>query len=217
MRGAGDSFPDILSIRVPARVFTTTQRCGPGGATQGAIGPFPDYGYYSTSQLLAAFGAGPARMRTAVEGLSEHELRARPRREGKWSIHEIVMHTTDSEILGTLRVRQMLAEPSSVLPSFNQDLWARALNYQEQSDAARELALYLLTLLRQQNLPLLEHATPEDWARSGTHPAFGVVTLRNMLELYADHIERHIEQILDSRAQLGRPLKMEAILPRRLY
>jgi hypothetical protein len=68
-----------------------------------------------------------------------------------------------------------------------------------------------------QNLPLLEQAPAEDWVRSGTHPAFGVVILRNLLELYADHIERHIEQILDSRARLGRPLNMEAILPRRLY
>jgi hypothetical protein len=93
---------------------------------QTAVVPFPDYAYYSTPQLLAAFGAGPTRMRAAVEGLSEHELRARPRGEGKWSIHQIVMHTTDSELQGTLRVRKMLAEPSSMLPSFNQDLWARA-------------------------------------------------------------------------------------------
>jgi hypothetical protein len=217
MQGASGSFPDILAIRVAAGVLATTQPWGPGDPTPEASGPFPDYGCYSsTSQLLAAFGAGPARMRAAVEGLSESELRARPRGEEKWSIHEIIMHTTDSEIQGTLRVRKILAEPSSVLPSFNQDLWASGLNYREQSDAARERALSLLALLRQQNLPLLEQATPEDWARSGIHPSFGVVTLRNMLELYAGHMERHIGQILDSRAQLGRPLKMEAMLSRRL-
>ena len=36
---------------------------------------FPDYTFYSNAQLLTAYVEGPQRMRRAIEGLSEEELR----------------------------------------------------------------------------------------------------------------------------------------------
>jgi hypothetical protein len=184
---------------------------------RGLISSFPDYSYYATAQLLAAFADGAARLRAAIDGLTDEECRARPRGPTKWSIHEIVIHVADSEMQGTFRIRKAWSEPSPVLPMYDQDAWVREIDYQGQDAAARERALTLLALLREQTLPLFRRATAEDWEKSGTHPEFGTVTLRNLLELYADHVERHIDQILESRARLGRPLAMPQILPRRLY
>jgi hypothetical protein len=179
--------------------------------------PFPDYSFYSTDNLLAAFSAGPARLRHAIEGLTESELRARPRGPNKWSIHEIVIHTAESEVQGTFRIRKVWSEPPQTLPVYDQDVWAKEIDYQGQDRSVREGALHLLELLRQQTAPLFRRATDHDWAKWGTHPQFGRVTLRNLLELYADHVERHIDQVLDSRARLNRPLPMESLLSRRLY
>jgi len=184
---------------------------------RGTTVAFPDYSFYTTPQLLAAFAAGPARLRQAIAGLTEEELHARPRGPAKWSIHEIVIHTTDSELQGAFRMRKVWSEPTPLLPAYDQDAWVRELDYQRESAALRERALTLLALLREHTLPVLQRATADDWAKSGTHPEYGPVTLRNLLEIYADHVERHVEQILESRALLGRPLTMEPLLPRRLY
>lgn len=178
---------------------------------------FPDYTFYSNAQLLTAYVEGPQRMRRAIEGLSEEELRTRSRGAERWSIHEIILHSVDSEVQGTLRIRKVWAEPSPLLPYSDQDAWARELAYASEGREARECALSLLALLRQHTVRLFERATPGDWAKVGTHPEYGEVTLRNLLELYADHSERHLEQILEGRRLLGRTLTMSSLLPRRLY
>ena len=46
---------------------------------RGETVPFPDYSFYPTAQLIVAFAAGPARYREAIQGLSEDQIRARPR------------------------------------------------------------------------------------------------------------------------------------------
>jgi len=65
---------------------------------------------------------------------------------------------------------------------------------------------------------LFESVPSREWDDlKGTHPDFGEVTLRNLLQLYADHSERHIEHILVSRKLLGRAIEMPQLLPIRLY
>ncbi len=66
-------------------------------------------------------------------------------------------------------------------------------------------------------MALFSVASAADWTKQGTHPEYGPLSLRNLLELYADHSERHLEQILDIRTRLGRRLAMTRELPRRLY
>jgi hypothetical protein len=89
------------------------------------------------------------------------------------------------------------------------------LNHQAEG---RELAIELFTSLRKATLALFERAETADWTtRWGMHPEYGRMTLRNLLELYADHSERHIVQVLDIRARLGRPLALPSLLLDRLY
>ncbi|MFW6201242.1 MAG: DinB family protein, partial [Gemmatimonadota bacterium] len=71
--------------------------------------------------------------------------------------------------------------------------------------------------LRATTLPLLTAASADDWTRTGVHPDYGSITLRNLLELYADHTERHVEQIAERRELLGSPIGIEPLLPERLY
>ena len=179
---------------------------------------FPSYAQYSIAQLLEAFECGADRMRQAVDGLDENELRERPRGQGTWSIQEVVMHTTDSELQGVYRMRKAFAEPGAHFPMYDQDAWATQLTYQKASAADREISLRSLAQLRELVLPVLRSASERDWVeRNGVHPEFGLLTLRNLLELYADHTERHAEQILRMRAMLGKPRVIPSLLPERLY
>jgi hypothetical protein len=179
---------------------------------------FPPYPQYTTEQLLGAFTKGPDRLRAAITELSEGELRARARGPRQWSAHEIVIHTADSELQGTYRFRKIWAQSGCELPGYDQDAWARELDYLGSNTAAdRENALELLAMLRRAMTPLLMRATADVWNRWGTHPEYGKITLRNVLELYADHTERHIAQILQIRGILGKPTSLEMLLPDRLY
>lgn len=184
---------------------------------RGAAVSFPDYTFYDIDRLLTAYAEGPTRVRSSIEGLTEHELRARSRGADRWSIHEIILHCADSEVQGTLRIRKVWSEPGSLLSYYDQDIWVREIDYMREGSEARDRALQLLALLREHTLPLLERATTEDWAKTGNHPEYGLITLRNLLELYADHTERHVEQILEGRKLLGKTLVLRSLLPRRLY
>lgn len=178
---------------------------------------FPDtYADRETELLLDVYRQGPKRLRLALEGLAEAELRARPI-EGKWSALEIAIHVADSEVVGAARMRMVMGADDPDLPGYDQDRWSRDLRYGEASGARLESSLKLFEALRDGTLPLLESASDEDWTLTGVHPERGRMTLRNLLELYADHSERHVAQILTRRELLGAPLEMPQILPERLY
>ena len=183
---------------------------------QPAATAFPPYDFYTTEQLLEAYREGPARLRAAIAGLSMEQLRARPR-PGKWSVLEIVLHVADSELCGAIRVRYVRAQPGIRLPAYDQDLWTARLRHNEADVALLDDTLALFQLLRRVTGRIFAAARADDWAVSAVHAEYGEITLRNLLELYADHSERHVEQILQCRALLRAPLELPSLLPRRLY
>lgn len=78
----------------------------------------------------------------AIEGLAEEELRFKPAPD-KLSIHQIIIHVTDSEILSTHRLRKVLAEVEPLLISFDQNAWAKDLGY-DLLDREQHLLLFQL-------------------------------------------------------------------------
>ncbi|HLA13184.1 MAG TPA: DinB family protein [Pyrinomonadaceae bacterium] len=182
-----------------------------------AIAKWPDtFANYKTKHLLTVFAAGPHRLRKVIDGLSDEVLTARPR-PGKWCIKEIIPHVTDSEVQATFRIKLVLAQPGIVWPVYDQDIWAKEHAYQTLTLSELENSLQLFGALRALTTPLLTKARAEDWLKKGVHPEFGPMTLRNLLELYADHSERHIDQILTMRSMLGETVDMQPILEERLF
>jgi uncharacterized damage-inducible protein DinB len=186
-------------------------------ASAAAVPGFPTlYRDLATETLLSVFEAAPGRIASAVAGLRPEELSARPI-AGKWTIQEIVCHVADSEICGALRIRLTLAQPGSPLPAYDQDRFARGLAYGEFDRALFSDTLDLFARLRSVSARLFRRADASAWSRTGDHHEWGTVTLRQLLELYADHGERHLSQILERRRAIGRPLALEILLPERLY
>jgi len=178
---------------------------------------FPDVlSDLSTEALVGVFEAAPARLRLALERLSETDEVAHPI-EGKWSIREIVAHLADAETVGAARFRFTLAEPGALLPVYDEAAWARALDYQDAAVGRLADTAALFSALRLATARLLRRQPDEAWRRRARHPHWGEISLRELLELSADHGERHIEQILERRARLGRPVAVEPLLAARLY
>lgn len=172
---------------------------------------FDTYGELSHETLIEAYSSAPERVRRAIEDLSEEELHAHSS-ERKWSIAQIVAHLVDAEIVGAMRARQTFAEPGTSFAVWDQDAWADELDYAslDRSDLLRRLDLF--RMLRETTGAIFWRASGEEWMRSAIHPERGELTLRQVLELYANHGERHLSQVLELRKYLGKDQTVEVRL-----
>src|SRR5258705_3722948 len=81
-------------------------------------------------KLITEAEQDPKRLAAAVSGVSETVLQRRPA-PGKWSIHEIVGHLADAEVIFAYRFRQVLADKDRKFAPIDQDAWTQHLGYTE--------------------------------------------------------------------------------------
>jgi len=110
----------------------------------------------------------------------------------EWSIHEIIIHITDSEANSYIRCRRFLAEPGRDLLAYDESKWARELDYHEQST---DDALELFRWLRKKSYDLIRAAHEEVWDRQCFHPEDGTITMSDWLDTYERHVPEHVEQM----------------------
>lgn len=141
--------------------------------------------------LIEEYSRGYKMLRESIKGLSEEEIRFKPGKN-KWSIHQIIIHITDSELVSTHRLKKVLSEAEPILTSPDQDAWANSLDY-EQLD--REQYLLLFKILRSSMLPILRNLTTEQIERVGVYADAGRFTFKELLEFRVQHIRGHLDQI----------------------
>ena len=111
----------------------------------------------------------------------------------EWSVHETVVHMADSECMGALRVRKLIAEPGSTLMPYEESQWADALDYQDQDV---DDALQMFKLARQRTYRLLKTLPDQVFMHSVVHPEWSEpYTFEKWLDIYAGHSPEHIEQM----------------------
>jgi hypothetical protein len=129
---------------------------------------------------------------------------------GKGSVRFILQHLADSETVLFDRIRRVLSEPRQVLWVFDQDAWAKGLNYSQLPldisrrvyEAVRNAVIYYAGIHYQQKGHL-----------EFVHSVTGVRTLKDEFDKVASHNEHHLCQIrlaLDTqspnkRTQLAAP------------
>jgi hypothetical protein len=109
-----------------------------------------------------------------------------------WSIHESVVHITDSEANSFTRCRRFIAEPWSEVMAYDEMQWARALHYHDQS---AEVALELFKWLRLASYNLIKDLPDSAWANTVYHPENGTMTMDDWLDVYERHIPEHVAQM----------------------
>ena len=142
-------------------------------------------------ELKKEYALGYTMLREAIEGLTEEELRYKPAPD-KWSIHQILIHVTDSEISSTSRLKKVLAEDEPLLISFDQNAWATNLSYDLLD---REQHLLLFKLLRSSIQPILDNLTSEQSKRVGVYIDQAQFTFKQLLEFRVKHVRDHLDQI----------------------
>ncbi len=149
------------------------------------------------TELIRVYADGPRLLESAVAGIPHDELRFTPGPE-HWSIHENVIHVADAELVGTSRMRYVLAEPGAALVSFDQERWARVMDYNSQS---LEGALALFRGIRAATTEVLRRAPAEAWEQTGIHTVDGPQTLEWLVGHFADHVPYHLRTIAKRRMQ----------------
>jgi uncharacterized damage-inducible protein DinB len=148
-------------------------------------------GHTAGKEPLEVQAATPKKLEEMIEGLSDEELREQPG-PGKWSVLEIVAHLADAELVGSWRIRAILAASGSPLQAYDQNAWVAALHYRERD--ARQ-CLEQFRVLREANLALFKLLTPEQWQAYGMHSERGKETVEHIVRMFAGHDLNHLQQI----------------------
>jgi uncharacterized damage-inducible protein DinB len=135
--------------------------------------------------------ATPQKLVRLLKGVPKAKLRQRPA-PGKWSIHEIVTHMADTEVVYGFRVRLILGAPGAPLASFDQDRWVAALHYDKRETAT---ALEQFMALRRATLNMLKTISPEQWKHFGAHAERGEESVAMSVAMIAGHDINHLAQI----------------------
>ena len=114
-----------------------------------------------------------------------------------WTIHEIIVHITDSEANSYARCRRLIAESGSTVMAYNEMAWAQRLNYHAQSPDA---ALELFKQLRVASYELIKTLPEKMWANTVVHSENGVMTMDDWLDVYDRHVPDHIAQMQEVHA-----------------
>lgn len=123
--------------------------------------------------------------------LSDTEL-SRSYAPGKWTIRFVLHHLADSETVLFDRIRRVISERRQVLWAFDQDAWAKGLDY---SSMPLDLSRRIYDSVR---AGIIYHARlhyEKDGRLEFVHSETGIRTLKGEFDKVAWHNEQHLQQI----------------------
>lgn len=147
--------------------------------------------------LIGQYRDGYSAVAEALLKITEDELNTPPA-PGKWCVREIVHHLGDSEMIAAVRLRFLLAQDRPAIQAYDQDEFARRLQY----DRPYQTSLELFRYARESTAEILERMSPADWRREGTHSELGAYSVETWLEIYAAHAHKHATQIRAARGEV---------------
>jgi hypothetical protein len=125
-----------------------------------------------------------------------------------WTIQEIVVHITDSEANSFIRCRRLVAEPGEAVMAYDENRWASALRY---SDQSADDALALFRVLRSTTYKLISALPESTWSNTIYHPENGTMTLDDWLDVYERHVPEHVAQMQRIYAEWSKRRQPDAL------
>jgi hypothetical protein len=157
-------------------------------------------------KLIEHYAAGGEKLSLAIRGLTREDLLAVPAADanvGRWSIHQVVVHLMDSELICADRLKRMIAEENPTLIGYNENKFVENLFYHDQP---AEQAVQIVDLNRKLFANVLRRLPAAAFDRRGTHNERGVITVAGYLKSTNDHLDRHIDFIHKKRAHMGKEM-----------
>jgi uncharacterized damage-inducible protein DinB len=148
--------------------------------------------------MLAAFTQQIAELQSAVAGMTDEQVRARPI-AGKWSTQEVVAHLADTEIYFTDRMLRTIALDHPLHIGVDERNYTARLYYQE---LVFQEQLEVFVALRRRTARILQLQADEAWQRTAVHSETGLVTLRQLVQQATRHTNHHLPFIAEKRRAL---------------
>lgn len=117
---------------------------------------------------------------------------------GKWSVRWLLLHLSDSETVLFERIRRVMCEPDQTLMVYDQDAWARELDYDR---VPLEMTRRIYESVRAGHIYYARQFYESKGHIEWTHSAMGRRTLKDEFDKVATHNAHHVAQI---REALGR-------------
>jgi hypothetical protein len=150
-------------------------------------------------ERIARIERMPDHLRAAVAGLDAGQLDTPYRPEG-WTVRQVVHHVPDSHLNAYLRCKWALTEEEPQIKTYDEGLWAEL---PDSRTVPVEVSLALLDSLHKRWVGLLRALSPADFQKALRHPEHGLITLDQILGLYAWHGDHHVAHITTLRERMG--------------
>ena len=148
---------------------------------------------------FAARADVPAR---AIKGLTPKELNSHPV-PGTWSIQQIIVHLMDSHLIGSDRMKRMIAEDNPTIIAYDETQFSKNLHYDKLDAGMAAEAFRINQLLTAE---LLRHLPDAAFERAGMHSERGRITVGTLVKDYTGHVDHHMKFLRQKRTALGKPL-----------
>jgi hypothetical protein len=139
----------------------------------------------------------------AMAGLTRDEMLAHPI-PGTWSVQEVILHLLDSDLVGSDRIKRVIAEPTPTLLAYDENLWIKHLGYNS-LDAGTACEVFRLN--RKITAAILRQLPDEAFRRTGNHTERGIESLQMLVEGYIEHLQHHLKFVRAKREKLGKPMQ----------
>jgi hypothetical protein len=133
-----------------------------------------------------------ARDRTLRYFEANDEQLARSYAPGKWTVRFLLHHLADAETVLFDRIRRTISEPRQVVWAFDQDAWAKGLDY---AGMPLEVSRRIYESVRAGVIYQARLHYESRGHLEFVHSEAGVRTLKDEFDKVAWHNEHHLEQI----------------------
>lgn len=148
---------------------------------------------------IDSYLAGGAKLAQSIWGLTLEQLHAKPA-DGSWTIHQIVIHMLDSDLIATDRMKRIACMNKPLLVGYDESGFVRLPGIDEVSAFT---ACDVFHKNRQMTATILRKLPSDAWDRFGIHNERGKVTLSELLETYIWHLDHHLAFIAKKRAMFS--------------
>ncbi|WZO97148.1 DinB family protein [Isosphaeraceae bacterium EP7] len=153
----------------------------------------------SVQDLIDRYEVGGPLLAYAVTGLELSHAIARSG-PGAWSIAELVAHLLDADLVGSDRMKRVIAEENPTLLAFDQDAWIARL---DSHAMPVDEAVRMFVDNRRWMARILRGLPDTDYSRSGLHTERGPLTLAELVAGYVSHLDHHLRFLYAKRASIG--------------
>lgn len=155
------------------------------------------------SLLLVTYKNGVSIVNNLIANIDESLLDKMPEHADDWTIKEHIIHLVDSEINAFIRLKSIIAQPSSECYVMNEEEWTKNIR-RKNEDMNKYLKLF--GLIRELAYDFIidedERTREDNYYIKTINGKAEKITINKWLQIYTKHLNFHVDYIEKINAEL---------------